>query len=1212
MKKKRIYLTVLVCIIISAMMFAYVYPFAKSEPVSGQEQTQSSGNNSEETASVGNDDSNSKDENDMNKIELNSIEELKKFSLLGGTTPELALQEDEGLGIAKDFSLFVENDITFLGADTEGKVAAGGAIRGTATNSQNEPYLYQIGMKNKDKYSADIVVGNGPVEGIALDFGYTDDGLTQTEDDKLVVYSSSATNMNLDRYTDEEKQHFVEADLINFSEEFERLREYSINLTNEEMNSELTNGMIAGNLGRYTGDLLAGGVNTADAIIFKGNDQICNSFYIDKIPRYKSIVLDVPYGSKVILNSNGKDETLDFGRWHAIYYPLSEEKYAEVNPSDYAIVYASDTDWIRENGTPRSFIGLIGGMKNDGGVADLAQNVLINLPNAENVELLSCGGIVLAPNADVTTKLKSDGNTIGGYLLGNLICKSYSGILQFGAQTNDITRKYSVNVSKIDDETEEKLEGAEFELYDSEDNKIYSWKSSKNTQKIELNPGTYTIKECKAPENYKSTDSNYIFTLNSDGTICNENGDIISTAEIQFIKNYEEKTYTNHSENWDSSQANRIIIVKDETGIDWNSVTSTKNTSDGGKIDTLNVQSELNFTAEETVNNKEISYEKKQKDWYMNKLVPIIKYNESEKVEWATYFQASTGTFSLSEVVETENGYYVIGGLYGPSGTVYIYVDSTQTISGKEINQEANDTSTVVIYVDKNGKIGYVASYDKQTADSLGRNTGKSVLKDGTLYLKMISPSNTVMKVEENLKFPHTYRLLYNGLSKNVGNITKISFEVDSTDATEYADRDLFMVVAENGTKPIDWMEFIKFTKVENGSTVFTNIPLSEEFYEYNRGYIFGTVQDASTVDVENVRAGKNGLKLQFYRQNLEVEGQTAEQVSDIKIKNITAYWKEVEYTTKEKIAQVSLKDSEPITIANERIKTSIKIIKKDDETKEVLKGATFGIYNKSSNELLYESEKTNEEGIVIFSDLELNEGIYYIKEIEAPDGYELSEEVQEFTVSQTSTIEFTFENKVKPKDGNYKFVVEKVNAKTKEKVTGAEFEVYEGENVIATLKDVDNDGTYESESIEITAVGTRTLKITESKVPEGYVKATDIETTITTELNEEERKYEVKEATNGKVSEDKLVVTFTVEEEKEKTEKTEETKTEEEKQEETKTEEEKTKETNPEEVKTEKAKKQETIKQVQTGDKIYITIVVLGIAVITWGVTVIVKEFYK
>ena len=106
MKKKRIYLTVLVCIIISAMMFAYVYPFAKSEPVSGQEQTQNSGSNSGETASVGNDDSNSKDENDMNKIELNSIEELKKFSLLGGTTPELALQENEGLGIAKDFSIF--------------------------------------------------------------------------------------------------------------------------------------------------------------------------------------------------------------------------------------------------------------------------------------------------------------------------------------------------------------------------------------------------------------------------------------------------------------------------------------------------------------------------------------------------------------------------------------------------------------------------------------------------------------------------------------------------------------------------------------------------------------------------------------------------------------------------------------------------------------------------------------------------------------------------------------------------------------------------------------------------------------------------------------------------------------------------------------------------------------------------------------------------
>ena len=195
MKRNSVYFTIAVILIVSAMVLAYIYPFAKSEPVSGGSATATA--SSSQTFNV---------DNSNKNITVNSAEELRKISLLGGTNSELALEENPGLGIAKEFSIFAEEDVTFTGADTEGKVAAGGGVYGQATkrvNGENIPYEYQIGINSSDKYSADVVVGNGPVEGIALNYGYTDDGVTQIEDNKLIAYSSNATNINLDNYTDE-------------------------------------------------------------------------------------------------------------------------------------------------------------------------------------------------------------------------------------------------------------------------------------------------------------------------------------------------------------------------------------------------------------------------------------------------------------------------------------------------------------------------------------------------------------------------------------------------------------------------------------------------------------------------------------------------------------------------------------------------------------------------------------------------------------------------------------------------------------------------------------------------------------------------------------------------------------------------------------------------------------------------------------------------
>lgn len=70
--------------------------------------------------------------------------------------------------------------------------------------------------------------------------------------------------------------------------------------------------------------------------------------------------------------------------------------------------------------------------------------------------------------------------------------------------------------------------------------------------------------------------------------------------------------------------------------------------------------------------------------------------------------------------------------------------------------------------------------------------------------------------------------------------------------------------------------------------------------------------------------------------------------------------------------------------------KTKIIIEKQDSETEEVLKGAKFEILNDEKEVIA--THETKEEGQIVLK--HIMPGIYYIREIEAPDGYEINSKV--------------------------------------------------------------------------------------------------------------------------------------------------------------------------------------------------------------------------
>lgn len=86
---------------------------------------------------------------------------------------------------------------------------------------------------------------------------------------------------------------------------------------------------------------------------------------------------------------------------------------------------------------------------------------------------------------------------------------------------------------------------------------------------------------------------------------------------------------------------------------------------------------------------------------------------------------------------------------------------------------------------------------------------------------------------------------------------------------------------------------------------------------------------------------------------------------------------------------------------------TELIIEKQDDKTNQKLKGATFEILDENKN--VVKTEETDDNGQIILS--EILPGIYYIREIKAPNGYQINDELQKIEVNFNEKITITIGN---------------------------------------------------------------------------------------------------------------------------------------------------------------------------------------------------------
>ena len=204
------------------------------------------------------------------------------------------------------------------------------------------------------------------------------------------------------------------------------------------------------------------------------------------------------------------------------------------------------------------------------------------------------------------------------------------------------------------------------------------------------------------------------------------------------------------------------------------------------------------------------------------------------------------------------------------------------------------------------------------------------------------------------------------------------------------------------------------------------------------------------------------------------------------------------------------------VTVPNERITGSynLQLIKQDSENQNALQGAEFTVKINDGRENQY---ITNNMGIISINDIEITEeGIdtITITETKAPAGYNKLIDTLILNVTKTinsgeyiaSDVDFPEETQAngstvnisdglitvtvpnEKKTGSYSLQIVKQDSKTKDILQGAKFQVIINSGEVKEYIS-DNNGLITINDIEITEVGTDTIRIEEIEAPSGYNK---------------------------------------------------------------------------------------------------------------------------
>lgn len=277
----------------------------------------------------------------------------------------------------------------------------------------------------------------------------------------------------------------------------------------------------------------------------------------------------------------------------------------------------------------------------------------------------------------------------------------------------------------------------------------------------------------------------------------------------------------------------------------------------------------------------------------------------------------------------------------------------------------------------------------------------------GNLKLVKTSEDGNVANIEFTVKG--------DGYSKAVKTNSKGKFELtdlvpgnyivtEVTDSKYKTQKSQTVKVESGKTATVTFENVLKKGSLEVVKTSEDNFNEGVKFHLYGTSLSGASIDLYATTNTDGIAKFENVLVSGDKPYTLE-EVNTADRYVVPKTQRVVIEWNKV--TKKE--------------VENKIIRGSIKGLKIDNETKENIEGALFGLFNINETEFTEETAiltaESNEEGIFTFENVPYGE--YIVRELKPAEGYLYNEELYPVTISENEqVIEITVENDKIPELG--------------------------------------------------------------------------------------------------------------------------------------------------------------------------------------------------
>ncbi|MHA4260550.1 choice-of-anchor A family protein [Bacillus cereus] len=611
-------------------------------------------------------------------------------------------------------------------------------------------------------------------------------------------------------------------------------------------------------------------------------------------------------------------------------------------------------------------------------------------------------------------------------------------------------------IVKVDAEDKTKvLSDAEFEVY-KDSKKVDTLRTDKTGKVIsqKLEPGTYTLKETKAPQGYKLLKEEIEVVVEANKVVevqvenakelgslqvikkDSESGKVLAGAEFK-LKNEAGQVVG------EAKTTNKDGVVKFESLVPGKYTLEETKAPEGYKA--LEVTVEVNVVANEVVK-QEVMNEKVMGQFEIVK----VDANDKTKLLSGAEFEVYKDGKKVAELKTDESGKvmspklplgeYTVKETKAPAGYKLSNKEWKVTIQNEKevVKVEAENEkilgSLQIIKMDDKDQTKRLVGAEFTLKDAKGNvvKEGITTDKSGTVKVDGLVPGEYTL---EETKAPEGYEL-----TKQIIHVT--------VDGEKVID-----VKVTNG-KSLGQFEIVKVDANDK-----TKLLSGAEFEVYKDGKKVDTLRTDKTGKVisQKLEPGKYTLKEMKAPQGYKLLKEEIEVVVEAN-----------------KVVEVQIENAKELG--------SLQVIKKDAESGKVLEGAEFKLKNEAG-QVVGEAKTTSKDGVVKFESLV--PGKYTLEETKAPEGYRALEVTVEVNVVANEVVKQEVMNEKVKEEITGQLEITKVDANNTNKIlAGAVFEIWKDETKIDTLT-TNKSGKAISQKLE---PGDYILK--EIQAPEGYTLA--------------------------------------------------------------------------------------------------------------------------